>query len=138
MESQPFDYAADSIVTLYSLPNFSPATPLTKTKTALSFGLFTAIQHDTPEQPKAEGIGARNKGVPVVITYLAVGCRRKLVLYTWKDGEPQDTTVRPPLRNHCLKTYFLLLRKRLYPIPQGLWPLSMAKQSLWDIHLQTM
>ena len=75
-------------MTLHALPNFSPVTPLAKTKTALSFALFTTVQHEDVE------LGKSGKGVPAMVTYFAVGCRRKLVLYTWKDGEPQDPVVR--------------------------------------------
>ena len=49
----------------------------------------------TPGTPsKGKGVG---KGIPALVTRLAVGCRRKIVLYSWKDGEPQEVQVRPLL-----------------------------------------
>lgn len=32
--------------------------------------------------------------IPTVLTQLMVGCRRKVVIYTWKDGEAQEVKVR--------------------------------------------
>ncbi|GBE87785.1 Vacuolar morphogenesis protein [Sparassis crispa] len=83
----------DSLVTLYPLPAFAPPTPLTKTKGALSFATYTGIVYgnlDGKSQPSSDGDFGKAKEVPSVVTYLAVGCRRKIVLYSWKDGEPQD------------------------------------------------
>jgi Vam6/Vps39-like protein vacuolar protein sorting-associated protein 39 len=81
---------ADGVVTLHGLPNFTPTTPLAQAKSARTFTTFTTVQHEGPEQ-------AKNKGVAVVVTYLAVGCYRKLVIYSWKDGEHQETVVRTKL-----------------------------------------
>ncbi|KAI0690617.1 hypothetical protein BC835DRAFT_1363553 [Cytidiella melzeri] len=75
---------SDSVVTLHGLPNFTPVTPLTQAKSARTFAVFTTVEYEGAES-------AKNKGVAVMITYLAVGCYRKLVLYSWKDGEHQDT-----------------------------------------------
>jgi hypothetical protein len=39
--------------------------------------------------------------IPTVITQLMVGCRRKVVIYTWKDGEAQEAKVCPPFSDRC-------------------------------------
>lgn len=90
---KPLKPVLDSVVTLYGLPNFTPATPLTQAKTARTFTVFTTVQYEGSEQPKS-------KGVAVVVTYLAVGCYRKLVIYSWKDGEHQETIVRSERIQH--------------------------------------
>lgn len=43
----------------------------------------TADDHLDPEQ----------EGVPVVVTTLAAGCRRRLVLFSWRDGQWQSPKV---------------------------------------------
>ncbi|THH28020.1 hypothetical protein EUX98_g6176 [Antrodiella citrinella] len=75
---------SDATVTLYPLPTFSPPTPLPKSKTALSFALDTSVERDE------EKAGSKNQGVPVIVTRLVIGCRRKVVIYCWRDGEPQE------------------------------------------------
>ncbi|KAH9926823.1 hypothetical protein B0H21DRAFT_138019 [Amylocystis lapponica] len=80
---------SESLVTLYPLPTFAPPTPLTKTKGALSFASFTGVAYSDPEQ-STDGDFVKAKAVPAVVTYLAVGCKRKMVIYSWKDGEPQE------------------------------------------------
>lgn len=82
-------------LTLFPYPDFSSPTPLVKTKGALCFALYTGVEYseaDTagPATPTPPGKG---KGIPSVVTRLAVGCRRKIVLYSWKDGEPQEVQV---------------------------------------------
>ncbi|KAH8100006.1 hypothetical protein BXZ70DRAFT_939950 [Cristinia sonorae] len=74
---------SDSTVTLYPLPTFSPPTILPKAKPALSFALNTTVERD-------DGKGEQTHGVPTVVTHLVVGCRRKVVVYSWRDGEPQE------------------------------------------------
>lgn len=83
---------SDGIVTLYPVPSFTPPTPLPKTKTALSLAYYSAIENEeTPRAPSpTSGKTAVNPSIPVAVTYLAVGCRRKLVVYSWRDGEAQD------------------------------------------------
>ena len=39
--------------------------------------------------------------MPAVVTKLAVGCRRKIVLYSWRDGEPQDVQVSASSMPRC-------------------------------------
>ncbi|KAI0635691.1 hypothetical protein C8Q77DRAFT_1277165 [Trametes polyzona] len=83
---------SEAQVTLFPYPTFSPPTPLVKTKGALCFALNTAVEYQTPDiaTPASPTTPSKGKGVPAVVTRLAVGCRRKIVLYSWKDGEPQD------------------------------------------------
>ncbi|KAI0833228.1 hypothetical protein BC628DRAFT_1342704 [Trametes gibbosa] len=78
---------SEAQVTLFPQPTYSPPTPLVKTKGALCFVLNTTVEYQDSATPGTPGKG---KGVPAVVTRLAVGCRRKIVLYTWKDGEPQE------------------------------------------------
>ncbi|KAI0787910.1 hypothetical protein C8Q74DRAFT_1366714 [Fomes fomentarius] len=83
---------SETQLTLFPYPDFSTPTPLVKTKGALCFALYTGVEYpevDTagPATPTPPGKG---KGIPSVVTRLAVGCRRKIVLYSWKDGEPQE------------------------------------------------
>ncbi|KAF7320029.1 Rab guanyl-nucleotide exchange factor [Mycena kentingensis (nom. inval.)] len=82
------------------LPTFSPPTPLLKAKAAFSFAIHSSIQHAAPSVPA----GVKAASIPSLLTQLVVGCRRKVVVYSWKDGE---ATTRA----------FLLARTRL---PQGL------------------
>ena len=79
--------AADSTVTLYPLPTFSPPTPLPKAKPAMSFAINTTVEREEDDK------GSKASGVPVVVTRLVVGCRRKVAVYSWKDGEPQEARV---------------------------------------------
>lgn len=84
----------EMVVTLFPLPGFTPPTPLLKAKAAFSFAIHSSILHPEPnvqspqlaEQPKVPSI-------PTLVTQLLVGCRRKAVLYSWKDGELQDVKV---------------------------------------------
>ncbi|KAI9061003.1 hypothetical protein FKP32DRAFT_1594678 [Trametes sanguinea] len=83
---------SEAQVTLFPYPTYSPPTPLVKTKGALCFALHTGIEYSSADVPGSStpGTPAKGKGVPSVVTRLAVGCRRKIVLYSWQDGEPQD------------------------------------------------
>lgn len=82
-------------VTLFPYPTYSPPTPLVKAKGALCFALNTTVEYQTSESaaPSSPGPSGKGKGVPTVVTRLAIGCRRKIVLYSWKDGEPQEVQV---------------------------------------------
>ncbi|KAG8910095.1 Vacuolar morphogenesis protein 6, partial [Tulasnella sp. 408] len=77
----------DGVVTLYPSPTFAPPTLLTQAKGAMSFGIDTSIQYSNEASDPASNAG---QGVPSVVTRLAVGCKRKIVIYTWKDGEAQE------------------------------------------------
>ncbi|EKM58191.1 uncharacterized protein PHACADRAFT_171437 [Phanerochaete carnosa HHB-10118-sp] len=80
---------SDAIVTLYPVPSFAPPTLLPKTKTAFSLALYRTV--DSIDAPRAASpTSAKAPNVSAAVTYLAVGCRRKLVIYSWKDGEAQD------------------------------------------------
>ena len=95
----------DAIVTLYHVPNYAPPTPLPKTKSALSFALHHTIEHtEIPRaaSPSVDGKGAIPNTVPSVVTYLAAGCRRKIVIYTWKDGDLGEIIVRKPVSLSCV------------------------------------
>lgn len=83
-------------ITLYPLPSLSPATPLPKTKTALSFAIHSAVQYILPNGKvhlPSDGDFERAKAVPTQLTQLAVGCKRKVIIYSWRDGEAQDVKV---------------------------------------------
>ena len=73
-----------------------------KTKGALCFALHTSVEYldADPTGPSTPGTPGKGKGVPAVVTRLAVGCRRKIVIYAWKDGEPQEAQVRYPIVTH--------------------------------------
>ena len=83
-------------MTLYPLPGFSPPTPLTKSKQALSIATFTGVVHNNTADKGALSPDdtVKAKDVPSVVTHLAIGCKRKIVIYSWKDGEPQEPQVR--------------------------------------------
>lgn len=105
-------------VTLFPVPGFTPPTVLVKAKAAFSFGLHTAIRHspalitdsakDVSTPPSTTiglpgsfaggsfadtGAATTTMSIPSVVTQLVVGCRRKVVIYTWKDGEAQEIKV---------------------------------------------
>lgn len=86
----------ESQLTLYPLPAFAPATALPKTKTALSFATYSAVQYVLPDgraHAPSDGEFDQAKAVPTQFTQLAVGCRRKIIIYSWRDGEAQDVKV---------------------------------------------
>ncbi|KAH9856486.1 hypothetical protein C2E23DRAFT_865919 [Lenzites betulinus] len=80
---------SEAQVTLFPHPTYSPPTPLVKTKGALCFALNTTVEYQS-QGTATSGTPSKGKGVPAVVTRLAVGCRRRIVIYSWKDGEPQD------------------------------------------------
>ena len=73
---------ADWTVSLFPLPTLSPAKPLAQARNAMSFAINSSVM--TGE-------------VKSVVTHLIVGCQKKLVLYTWKDGEAQEAKVFAPV-----------------------------------------
>ncbi|KAJ7180691.1 vacuolar sorting protein 39 domain 2-domain-containing protein [Mycena filopes] len=83
---------SESTVTLFPLPTFSPATPLLKSKAAFSFAIHSAVQHISHKTTTGEF--SKVAPIPTLITQLVVGCRRKVVIYSWKDGDPQASKVR--------------------------------------------
>ncbi|KAJ7052608.1 hypothetical protein C8F01DRAFT_1170573 [Mycena amicta] len=82
---------SEATVTLFPLPTFAPPTPLLKAKAAFSFAIHTSIQHVAPDVPP----GAKATAIPTLVTQLVVGCRRKVVVYSWKDGEAQEPKEAP-------------------------------------------
>ncbi|KAF7316900.1 Rab guanyl-nucleotide exchange factor [Mycena chlorophos] len=82
---------SEAAVSLLPLPSFTPATPLLKAKAAFSFAIHTSVQHIAPDVPP----GATATTIPTLITQLVVGCRRKVVVYSWKDGEAQESKEAP-------------------------------------------
>jgi len=90
----------ESTVTLFPLPTLSPPTPLVKAKAAFSFGIHSSVQYLYPngksdKTPEVDFNNPNNnpKPIPTIVTQLVVGCRRKVVIYSWKDGEPQEAKV---------------------------------------------
>ncbi|KAF9026027.1 hypothetical protein BDZ89DRAFT_1135054 [Hymenopellis radicata] len=83
---------SEMIVTLYPLPTFASPTVLTNAKAAFSFTIHSHI-----EQIPTEGTFAQpdKQTIPTLITRLVVGCRRKVVVYSWKDGEAQTMKEAP-------------------------------------------
>lgn len=86
---------SDSTVSLYALPELSQVTLLSQTRNALVFALNTAIIHMLPDGRMIDAPGSSNdaKGIPTIVTHLVVGCRKKVVIFTWRDGEAQDPKV---------------------------------------------
>jgi hypothetical protein len=86
----------ESQVTLHPLPSLTPAMPLPKAKAAFSFASYSAVQHMLPngqvQNPADKGFD-KAKAIPTLFTQLGVGCRRKIVIYSWRDGEVQDVVV---------------------------------------------
>jgi len=93
-------------VTLYPIPDLQPSSQLSNAKAAFSFTIHTSVQHISPPG-KSPTIP-----VPTVVSYLIVACRRKLVIYSWKDGEPQEVQVRS--LTVMLLSELKLCRKFLY------------------------
>jgi len=93
-------------VTLFPLPGFAPPTPLVKAKAAFSFGVNTCVQHpthplDSGKDSASDAIFTSDNAkvvqkIPSIVTQLLIGCRRKVVIYSWKDGEAQEVKVRHP------------------------------------------
>jgi tetratricopeptide (TPR) repeat protein len=82
---------SETIPTLYPLPSFTPPTPLTRAKGALSFAVHSSVQNLDPNEAQGGANTAGRAGpIPTMVTQLIVGCRRKVVIYTWKDGEAQE------------------------------------------------
>ena len=88
LENAGIEQNTDMSVTLYPIPDLQPSSQLSKAKAAFSFTIHTSVQHiSSPGKPTT-------RTVPTVVSYLVVACRRKLVIYSWKDGEPQEVQVR--------------------------------------------
>lgn len=82
----------DSQIILYHLPDYTP-TVLSKAKAAFSFAVNTSILYLSPDGVEEPETGRTASSIPTHVTQLAIGCRRKLVVFKWWDGEPQEPTV---------------------------------------------
>ena len=84
-------------VTLFPLPTLAPPTVLPSAKAAFSFAVHSFVKHSVPEGKSAEqGVDSGfdiPKTIPTLHTYLVIGCRRKVVVYSWKDGEAEPVKV---------------------------------------------
>ncbi|TFK27815.1 hypothetical protein FA15DRAFT_666044 [Coprinopsis marcescibilis] len=99
---------SEMTVTLFPLPSLSPPTPLAMAKAAFSFAVYSSVQSGTTSASDAvsELSDSKSAPIPTLVTYLLVGCRRKAVLYTWKDGEPQE--VKEALLPHSARSITFL------------------------------
>jgi len=70
----------------------------------MSFATHVSVQMVDPNGTETErddattsksGRPVGQHAVPTVVTQLAIGCRKKVVVYGWKDGEPQEVKVWP-------------------------------------------
>jgi hypothetical protein len=64
----------------------------------MSFGIHTSVQqvHEEKAASATEGAGPKSDlghGLTSMITRLVIGCKRRAVVYTWVDGEPQEPKV---------------------------------------------
>ncbi|EJD06913.1 uncharacterized protein FOMMEDRAFT_117970 [Fomitiporia mediterranea MF3/22] len=88
----------DSVVTLYPFPGLVPPTPLTQPRKAFSFAVSSRVESISADGKvlSFDDAGAASvSGIPTVVTYLIVGAQRKLVVYSWKDGEAQEIKEAP-------------------------------------------
>lgn len=114
-------WVKEATVTLFPLPSFAPPTPLVKAKAAFSFSIHSSVHNvQPPANPNsaAEPEFTRTQPIPTLTTQLLVGCRRKVVIYSWKDGEPQDVKVRRVTCYSCT-TLNQDCRRLLCRIPRG-------------------
>ncbi|KAG6810469.1 hypothetical protein H0H92_011733 [Tricholoma furcatifolium] len=89
---------SEAIVTLFPLSNSSPPTVLQKAKAAFSFAIHSSVQDTEPEKKPEFSTGddfVKLKPIPMLVTQLIVGCRRKVVIYSWRDGEAQEPKEAP-------------------------------------------
>jgi hypothetical protein len=97
------DPSPESLPTLYPLPSLSPPTPLAKAKGALSFAIHSSV-HNAPNASDSSRPGGFDSAdadtipIPTMVTMLVVGCRRRVVVYTWRDGEAQEIKVGNSIR----------------------------------------
>ncbi|KAG6816641.1 hypothetical protein H0H87_004387 [Tephrocybe sp. NHM501043] len=89
---------SEAAVTLFPLSASSPPTPLQKARAAFSFAVHSSVQNIEPETKPDYSSGndfAKPKPIPMLVTQLLVGCRRKVVVYSWRDGEAQEAKEAP-------------------------------------------
>ncbi|KAF8688888.1 Vacuolar sorting protein 39 domain 1, partial [Rhizoctonia solani] len=80
---------SDSVVTLFPLSTLSTPTVLTQTRNASVFALDTSVQYELSDGSYATAAQSGSRGIATVVTVLAVGCKRKVVIFRWHDGEAQ-------------------------------------------------
>ena len=78
-----------------------------------SLELFTGFHHPHVRSAHLSLGTSPTIPVPTVVSYL-VACRRKLVIYSWKDGEPQEVQVRSSMFVFVLFSKLKFCRKLLY------------------------
>lgn len=109
----------DGAVSLFTYPfdGMPKARILPKTRGALCFCVHSAIVRF--DEQGVEMKQSETQGVPSVLSTLAVGIRRKIVIYSWKDGEELQVKVRSSIYDplisitSCRSLYFLT-RLELY------------------------
>ncbi|RIA80537.1 CNH domain-containing protein [Glomus cerebriforme] len=70
----------DGYVNIYNLHTFELERQLTNTRGANIFAIDTHIE-----------INEDSKGIPIIVTRLAVGVKKRLLVFTWRDTEFTDT-----------------------------------------------
>ncbi|KAG9103535.1 Vacuolar morphogenesis protein 6 [Ceratobasidium sp. 370] len=85
----PSTFLAQRVVTLFPLPALGPPTVLTQTRNASVFAIDTSVQYELADGSLATPTQSESKGIATVVTVLAVGCKRKIVIFRWHDGEAQ-------------------------------------------------
>ncbi|KAF8127072.1 hypothetical protein EV363DRAFT_1518382 [Boletus edulis] len=94
---------SETLPTLYSLPSFSRPTKLAQAKSAMSFAIHSSVRNapriPRPGSPASGGFSDEVETgpipIPTVVTTLVVGCRRKVVVYSWRDGDAQEVKETP-------------------------------------------
>ncbi|QRW03855.1 Rho guanine nucleotide exchange factor [Ceratobasidium sp. AG-Ba] len=84
---------SDGVITIFPLSSLSPPTVLTQTRNASVFAIDTSVQYELSDGSLATPTQSESKGIATVVTVLAVGCKRKVVIFRWHDGEPQQVKV---------------------------------------------
>ncbi|KZT39975.1 hypothetical protein SISSUDRAFT_1113449 [Sistotremastrum suecicum HHB10207 ss-3] len=80
---------SEGSVSLYPIPSLTPTTTLPQTRGALSFAVYATRLSAT--EPGSEPVGKQDgDDAETGSTYLAVGCRKKVVIYSWKGDEPRE------------------------------------------------
>ncbi|KAG8793698.1 Vacuolar morphogenesis protein 6 [Ceratobasidium sp. 428] len=86
---------SDSVITLFPLSTLSPPTILAPTRNASVFTIDTSVQYELADGSLATPTQSESRGIATVVTVLAVGCKRKVVVFRWHDGEAQPVKELP-------------------------------------------
>ncbi|CAG8662048.1 9699_t:CDS:10, partial [Acaulospora colombiana] len=73
----------------YSLISLAAPPKVIETRGALCFSLDTTVIYTNEDGTTTNTKDPSAKQIPAVVTLLAIGCRRRIVIFSWKDGEPQ-------------------------------------------------